>query len=708
MRLKIQTAVLAFALGTSCATQEAATKPAEPVHAAVPVAAPTPAVEKLLIDLKKPMPPGLDEAAMDLKADPCTDFYQYACGGWMATTEIPADKPLFSRGFVSIADRNEQYLRAILDDAAANKLAEGTPFAKQIGDYYGSCMDEAKLEKALPEVKKFVASVTNLKNATELAKATGALHQAGFPAFFRVGASQDMKDSTQVIGDLDQGGLGLPDRDYYLEEDAKKKAIREAYVPYVASMFELYGEKADAAKKAAETVMALETRLAKVSQTRVERRDPTKLYNRVDRAGLKKDAADFPWDAYFTAIGAKDVQAINVNSVPYFKELAAIAKDTKPDVWKTYLTWVVIRGSVPSLPKAFQDAAFAFGSKHFTGAKEDRPRWKKCVAFTDGDLGEAVGREFARRHFPEESKARTSKMIEALQGSVATNVKGLAWMDDATKTNAQKKLERMVGNNKIGYPKVWRDYSALKTTRDSFFANSIAANKFEFARQLAKIGKPVDREEWLMSAPTVNAYYEPQKNEIVFPAGILQPPFFNKDATDAVNFGSMGMVVGHEITHGFDDQGRQFDADGNLKDWWTDKVGKDFVQRAECVKKQFDGYTALEDLKVKGDLTLGENIADLGGLKLSHAAMIEWYTQRGGDEQYRFNRSQQFFLGFAQSWCTKMRPEMARMRVATDPHSPPFLRVNGPVGNLDAFKAAFKCEDTSKMVRAGGAKCTVW
>lgn len=701
--------LLGALLFASCATQEAATradeKPAvvEPAPEAKPVA-------KFIADLTRPMPAGLDEAAMDFTADPCTDFYQYACGGWMKATEIPGDRALYSRGFVSIADRNEAALKEILEEAAAGKLPKETPFARQMGDAYASCTDEAALEKALPEVKKFIAANTNTKTPNDLAKSVGALHAAGYRPFFRIGAQQDLKISSEVIAGFDQGGLGLPDRDYYVEDNARMKGVREAYQAYVEKIFTLAGEKPEVAKKNAEDVMALETRLAKASLTMVERRDPQKLYNRINRDGLDKQAGNFPWGTYLNALGAKNLTAINVSSVPFFVELSNVARETSPEVLKTYLTWVVLRGSIPALPKAFQDESFAFASKNFTGAKQDRPRWKKCVGFVDGDLGEALGREFARRLFPEESKARTNAMVAALQGSFETNLASLKWMDDATRATALTKVRSMVGNNKIGYPNVWRDYSSVKTDRKSFFNTSLATSRFEIARQLAKIGKPVDRNEWLMSANTVNAYFEPQKNEIVFPAGILQPPFFNKDATDAVNFGSMGMVVGHEITHGFDDEGRQFDADGNLKDWWSEASGKDFVQRASCVKRQYDEYVAIDDLHVKGDLTLGENVADLGGLKLAHAAMVEWNNKRGpvAAAPQRFDDSQQFFLGFAQSWCTKVRKEQAIQRVTTDPHSPPYWRVNGPLGNSDAFKSAFKCADDAKMIRTGAARCTVW
>lgn len=696
--------LLGALLLASCATQQTATKPTEPAPAPAKVEP-----QRFTADLSKPMPAGLDEAALDLAADPCTDFYQYACGGWMAKTEIPNDRAVYSRGFVSILERNELNLKGILEEAADGKLPAGTPFAQQLGDAYASCMDEASLEKALPDVKKYIAGITAVKSAADLAKQVGTLHADGFNAFFEIGAQQDLKVASEVIVGLDQGGLGLPDKDYYLDDSQKMKDIRAAYLATLEKVFTLSGEKADAAKKSAEAVLALETRLAKASLSRVERRDPQKLYNRVERKGLKEKAGDFAWDAYFTATGLKDAQAINVTSVPYFTELSALARDTKPDALKPYLAWVVLRGSTNALPKAFQDESFAFTSKNFTGAKEDRLRWKKCVSFVDGELGEALGREFARRYFPEESKARTNAMVASLQGSFEKNLDTLPWMDAETRKMALVKVRAMVGNNKIGYPNQWRDYGAVKTDRKSFFKTGMATSRFEHQRQLAKVGKPVDRNEWLMSPPTVNAYYEPQKNEIVFPAGILQPPFFNKDATDAVNFGAMGMVVGHEITHGFDDEGRQFDAEGNLKDWWTEASGKAFVDRAACVKSQYDGYTAIDELKVKGDLTLGENVADLGGLKLAHAAMTDWYAKQApAAAPARFDPSQQFFLGMAQSWCTRVRPEAARVRAKTDPHSPAYWRVNGPLSNLDAFKAAFQCTEGAKMVRAGAERCNVW
>lgn len=693
--------LLGALLLSACATSPE-NRPAKPVAALTET-------KKFVVDSSKPMPPGLDESAMNLQVDPCTDFYEYACGGWLARVGLPSDRVLYSRGFVAIADRNELALKEIAEQAAAGTLAAKTPFATQLGDAYASCMDEAALEQALPEVRRFIDANSVVKTPGELARVLATLHAAGYRPFFSVGAQQDFTNSGEVVVGLDQGGLGLPDRDFYLDETDRAARLRTAYLAHVEKIFTLSGEPAGLAKKSAESVLALETRLAKVSLSRIDRRDPRKLSNRVDRVGLREKWPDFPWDAWFEMVGLHHAQAVNVTSLAWFTQVSTITRDTPREVLRAYLAWVVLRGSIPALPKAFQEAQFAFASENFTGAKEDRPRWKKCIAFVDGELGEALGREFTRRHFPEASKARAIAMVAALQGSFERNLASLEWMDDETRATALAKVRAMVNNNKIGYPDAWRDYSPLETDRKSFFKTSLATSRFETARQFAKIGRPVDRAEWLLSPPTVNAYNEGQKNEIVFPAGILQPPFFDQAATDAVNFGAMGMVVGHEITHGFDDEGRQFDAEGNLRDWWSAASTKAFVSRVACVKKQFDGYEGVGELKVRGDLTLGENVADLGGLTLAHAAMIDWYVrQANAPESFRYDRSQQFFLGFAQAWCTTVRPQLAKLRLATDPHAPSNWRVNGPLGNLDAFKTAFRCADDAKMIRSGADRCSVW
>jgi putative endopeptidase len=640
---------------------------------------------------------------MDTSTDPCTDFYQYACGGWMSSARIPDDRPLYSRGFISIAEQNELKLKAIGEDAAAGKLPEEAAFAKQLGDYWATCMDEPKLEDGAKELH---ALVDGLKVGTpkELAATLAQFHLRGWPGFFDADSLQDFKKSSDVILGLDQSGLGLPDRDYYVKDDEKTKKVRDLYVEHVGAMMKLWGAGDDAAKQ----IMALETRLAKAQQTQVDRRAPKNLDHKVDRAGLKKLAPNLPWDDYLAGIGMAHQQAINVTSEAYFKELNAAFKETPAKVLAQYLTWVAVRASVLALGSAYQTERFRYESAALTGAKVDRPRWKKCVALTDQDLPEVIGREFVRRHFGEEGKRTTLAMVKEVQTELEKDFDTLAWMDEPTRKTAHEKVQRMAANNKIGYPDKWRDYSSLTTTRGSYLQNRVAARTLEAKRRLNRVGKPLDPNEWVMTPVTVNAYNEGQMNEIVFPAGILQPPFFNVAAADAVNLGSMGMVVGHEITHGFDDEGRQFDIDGNLRDWWSDASGKAFVEKASCVKRQFDAYIAIEDIHVKGDLTLGENVADLGGLKLAHAAMEEWVKQKPEATKYRYDPSQQFFLGFAQAWCTKMRPETARLRAATDAHSPPYWRVNGPLGNLDAFRKAFSCRESAPMIRKGAEKCEVW
>ncbi|WP_257458187.1 M13 family metallopeptidase [Archangium lipolyticum] len=658
----------------------------------------------------KPLPPGLDGAAINDKADPCEDFYEYACGNWVKSTEIPADRPRWSRGFDTIAARNEELLRDILESTAKGKAPEGTPYAQKLGDFYGSCMDEAQLEASLPALKAQLAKLTAVKNAKDLAQVVGTMHaQSVFP-LFRFGSSTDLKDATQVIGEVDQGGLGLPDRDYYVKEDEKSKALRAAYVEHMKNIFVLLGETPEQAAKSAASVMETETALAKGSLTRVERRDPHKLYHRLERKGLKQTAPGFQWDVYFTAAGARDVQPINVSHPPFFQEVDRLAKTLKPEAWRTYLTWHYVSGVTPALPKSFQDERFRFTAENLTGAKEDVPRWKKCVRFTNGALGEALAVPFITKTFGEDGKKTTLQMVEEIEKAFERNLDTLAWMDAATREQALVKVRKIV--NKIGYPDKWRNYDDMKVERGSFLGSLLNASAFEQARQLAKIGKPVDKTEWFMSPPTVNAYYNPPFNEIVFPAGILQPPFFNREASAAVNFGAMGMVVGHEITHGFDDEGRQFDAQGNLRDWWTPASDKAFRERVACVKNQYDGYTAIDDVKLNGALTLGENVADLGGLKLAHAAMEAWLARDAEAakkaEGYRYTPSQQFFLGYAQSWCSKYRDAFARQMAVVDSHSPPYWRVNGPVVNLPSFQKAFQCKEGAKMVSPAAQRCEVW
>ncbi len=653
-----------------------------------------------------PMPAGLDAAAMDPSANPCDDFYQYACGGWLKATPIPADRSTWGRGFNVIQERNEQILKEILEATAEGKAPQGTPYAKQLGDYYATCMDESKLESALPELRTALRKIDRVTTAKDVATELARLHDAGANALFGYGSTQDFKDATQVIGAVDQGGLGLPDREYYLSDSPKMKEIREGYRAFVAQLFALLGDSPTVAAKKADQVLDLETKLAQASLDRVSRRDPNKVYHRTDPKALARAAPGFDWPRYFVAVGTPGVQALNVTYPGFATEVGQLVRKAPRQQLRNYLAWRLISSQVLALPKPFADAQFAFQSKYLTGAKEDLPRWKKCVAATDAALGEALAVPFINQTFGAEGKQVTKSMVQEIEQAFEANLQPLSWMDATTKARALEKAKAVF--DKIGYPDKWKTYDGLVTDRGTFLGNHLRSMAYENARDLKKIGKPLDRGLWEMTPPTVNAYYEPSLNEIVFPAGILQPPFYNKEATDAVNFGAMGMVVGHELTHGFDDQGRQFDAKGNLSDWWTPESARTFVERVDCVKKQFDGYVAIDDVHLNGALTLGENVADLGGLKLAFAAMQAYareHPERSAPPS-RFTPEQQFFLGEAQAWCTNVRPEEARRRATVDPHSPPQYRVNGPLSNMPQFQQAFGCKAGDRM--APQNRCEVW
>ncbi len=680
-------------LAAGCASAPANKPAAPPLREPPPLAPP-------------PMPAGLDAAAMDPSANPCDDFYQYACGGWLKATPIPADRSTWGRGFNVIEERNEQILKEILEVTAEGKAPQGTPYAKQIGDYYATCMDESKLEGALPELRTALRKIDRVATSKDVATELAHLHDAGANALFGYGSAQDFKDATQVIGLVDQGGLGLPDREYYLSDAPKMKEIREGYRAYVAQMFGLLGDSPALAAKKADQVLDLETKLAQASLDRVSRRDPNKIYHRTDPKALARAAPGFDWGRYFAVEGTPGVEALNVTHPAFAAQVGQLVKKVPRAQLRTYFAWRLLSSQVLALPRPFADAQFAFQSKFLTGAKEDLPRWKKCVNATDHSLGEALAVPFVAQTFGPDGKQVTRSMVGQIEAAFDSNLETLSWMDAPTKARALEKAKAVF--DKIGYPEKWKTYDGLVTDRGSFLGNRMRSMAYENARDLKKIGKPLDRSLWEMTPPTVNAYYNPSMNEIVFPAGILQPPFFNKEATDAVNFGAMGMVVGHELTHGFDDEGRQFDARGNLSDWWTPQSGKAFLDRVDCVKKQFDGYLSIDDLHLNGALTLGENVADLGGLKLAFAAMQAYAKQHPerAAPPGRFTPEQQFFLGPAQAWCTNVRPEEARRRVTVDPHSPPRFRVNGPLSNLPQFQQAFGCKAGDRMVAQN--RCEVW
>jgi putative endopeptidase len=646
----------------------------------------------------KPSDSGLDLSLIDRGVDPCTDFYAYACGGWTKNQPIPADRS--SWGVAErLQEQNEATLRKILEDASKSSDAE----TKKIGDYYASCMDESRIDaRGAAALKPALDRIAALGGVRDLAPIVAELHTMGVSAFFSFGAEADFKEASLVRAIADQGGIGLPDRDYYFRDDPKSVELRRQYVEHVAKMMALIDTAA--APSAADTVMKIETALAKASLDAVARRDPAALYHRMGPTELQTLTPDFDWSGYFKGIGAPPIDALNVMVPEFFKAFDQLIASTSPADLKTYLRWQLVHTSAVVLSKPFVDENFRFYGATLTGAKELRPRWKRCVQYTDGDLGEALGKAFVREAFGPAAKEDTLKMVRELESSMETDIKGLSWMTDATRQQAIVKLHAVA--NKIGYPDRWRDYSALSIVRGDAIGNSQRANQFEFHRQMNRIGKPLDKGEWEMTPPTVNAYYNPLQNNINFPAGILQPPFYKAGADPAVNYGAAGSVIGHELTHGFDDEGRQFDAQGNLKDWWTPEDAKAFDERAQCVVDQYAGFTAVDDVKVNGKLTLGENAADNGGTRIALMAYVASLGAAGAKTLDGFTPEQRFFVAYGQSWCTNSRPERERLLAQTNPHSPPHFRVNGVVSNMPEFAKAFSCKAGQPMVRA--TSCRVW
>jgi putative endopeptidase len=648
--------------------------------------------------------PSVDVSAIDRSKNPCDNFYEFACGSWIQKTEIPADRPAWFRSFSEINERNQDILKGILEASAAGKELPGNKYGKKLGDYYAMCMDEAKAETAsMDTLKGLLARIDKVKSTKELADLLADFHLQGINAFFSFGSDQDMKDATQVIGVADQGGLGLPDRDYYLDPSDKNEQIRKAYREHVAKMFELTGVKPADAQKQADTAFGIEKQLAQVSQTRTERREPTNVYHRLERTGLEGLAPAFTWNTYFGGLGIPDIKPINVTAPDFFKGLNGVVQKTPLPDLKTYLKWQAIDEAASALGAAFVEEDFQFRSKNLTGEEKNLPRWKRCVQATDGAMGEALAQPFIAQTFAGKSKEEAQQMIQAIEDAFARNLDTLTWMDTATKQAAIAKLKTVF--NKIGYPDKWRDYDKLDVGRTSYLENELHASQFEGKRQLAKIGKPVERGEWFMSPPTVNAYYNAQLNEMVFPAGILQPPFFSKDVSAAANFGAIGMVMGHELTHGFDDKGRKFDEKGDLRDWWSPEVGKSYEKKTQCIEDQYAKYQPLPGVNLNGKLTLGENIADVGGLKLALLAYRAKHPEPAQDGA-GFSAEQRLFLSFAQGWCAKRREAYSRMLVTVDPHSPPEFRVNGVVVNLPEFAQAFSCPAGAPM--APQERCSVW
>jgi putative endopeptidase len=646
---------------------------------------------------------GFSLTNLDKSCKPCQDFYQFAMGGWMKNNPIPAEYPSWGT-FTELRDHNLTAMRTILDAASASNAAAGSN-ERKIGDYYASCMDTSAIDAAgLKPLAAELAAIDAIKNRNGVDAEIASLHKKSINVVFEFGSSPDFKDSTHNLAEADQGGLGMPDRDYYTRDDDRSKKLRTEYVQHVANIFALAGDPPDKAAAQAKSVMEFETALAKASRTNVELRDPEKNYNKMTLAEMKTLTPDWSWESYIQAVGAPSITYANIGQPDFFKEMNHQLASASVADWKTYLKWHLLHGNAQTLSENFVQENFNFYGKTLSGTKEIQPRWKRCVQSTNANLGEALGEVYVQKYFPPAAKARAKGMVNNLIAALRSDIPTLTWMGPETKKQAIAKLEAFTV--KIGYPDKWRDYSKLMIDRTSYNGNVQRGREFEEAWQLSKIGKPVDRLEWGMTPPTVNAYYNPTFNEIVFPAGILQPPFYDPKADDAVNYGGMGAVIGHEISHGFDDEGSRFDGQGNLRDWWTADDRKSFDEHAGCVVKQFDSYEVEPGLHQNGKLVLGESIGDLGGLAIAYAAYEKSIEGHRPADVDGFTPEQRFFLGWAQVWGTNMRAEFARLQTNTNPHPLPQFRANGPISNMEAFAKAFGCKKGDPMVR--DTACKIW
>jgi putative endopeptidase len=652
---------------------------------------------------------GLNVANVDKSVDPCTDFYQFASGNWLKNNPIPAAEVRWG-SFNELSDKNNAVMRQILEEAARNTSAAKGSNEQKVGDYYASAMDTMAIEKAglkylQPELNR-IAAIKDLKGLqAEIARQ----QLLGTGAFYSEYVGQDEKNSTVYAVQFGQGGLSLPDRDYYLKDDARSKGIRAAYTTYLTNTFKLMGDSEAAAAKNAATVMRLETRLAKASKSRVDLRDPYANYNKMTVAEANKQFPNLGLPTTLQTLQVGSAKEIIVGQPAFFKEASTMLKQEPLGDLKTYLRWHMTSSLTSALPKAFGDESFRF-AQVLTGAKKQQPRWKRMNSATDRALGEAFGQLYVDKAFTPDTKQKAMQMVENIREAMGEHIQKSDWMSDATKKEALQKLNAFTV--KIGYPDKWKDYSSLNISRESYLKNVLAARQWASIDNSKHFGKPIDRGEWGMTPPTVNAYYNPPMNEIVFPAGIMQPPFFDPKADDAVNYGGMGAVIGHEITHGFDDQGRQYDSQGNLRDWWTKEDAAKFEQRADMVGKQYSAFSPLDSVYVNGKLTMGENLADLGGLNIAYTALEkQLQKQYGNGARPKFDGytpEQRFFLAWAQIWRTNARPEYLRQQVMTDPHSPGQFRTVGPLMNMPEFFEAFGCKDDAKMVRAQADRAKVW
>ncbi len=650
---------------------------------------------------------GIDISNLDKNIKPTDDFYQFVNGNWAKNNPIPSSESNWG-SFKELHEKNTAKLAAILKETAADKTAKPGSNAQKIGDFYSLAMDSVKLnnEKATPLAPEF-ALIDKIANTTDLMKEVGHLHAIGANTMFNLAVDQDPKISTEYITQLYQGGLGLPDRDYYTNTDDRSVGIQKAYLEHLESMFKLLGDQPEVAKKNAKVVFDLETNLAKASMTQIEQRDPQAQYNKKTIAELTASAPDLQLNTYFEAINIKGISSVIVGQPLFFSELNKDMKAVSIADWKTYLRWTLINRSANKLSDDFVNQNFKFYGNILVGTPALKARWKRALEATDASLGDALGQLFVKKYFTEESKKRVNTMVDNLLAAYRVRIASRDWMSEETKKQANLKLDKVI--RKLGYPDKWKDYSTLEIKRDSYLANSFRANVYAFNEMVNHLGKPIDRQAWLMTAPTINAYYNPTINEIVFPAGIMQPVFFNPEADDAVNYGSMGAVIGHELTHGFDDQGAQYDSDGNLKNWWTKEDMERFKVKTDRLVKQFDDYVAIDDVHVKGALTLGENIADLGGLTIAYYALKKSLEAKPVPAKIDgFTAEQRFFIAWAQSWRVNMRPAFLKNMIQTNPHSPGNFRANAAPSNMQEFYDAFGVKPGDKMYRPKEERAEIW
>ncbi|MCL6099705.1 MAG: M13 family metallopeptidase [Bacteroidetes bacterium] len=654
----------------------------------------------------KPKSSGFNLNNLDRSADPTKDFFQFACGGWVKTHPIPDDQTRWGT-FAVLQEQNNEQLKKIVESLAANKNWPKGSAEQKISDFYAAAMDSAKIEREgykpiIPALK----AIDGIKNKKDLIKYLAEMHLAGTDALFNFFVRDDAKKSEMTAAYLSQGGIGLPDVEYYTKNDERSKEIRSKYLQHVENMFKLIDVDANTAANYAPRIMNIETDLAKASNTRLENRNPEKTYNKMTIDNLKSISSGFDWDLYFNKMGVGNLEVVVVSQPRFMEELGNLIDKVSLDDWKIYLKWNVLRDAANTLSSPFVNEQFDFNGKFFSGAKVIQPRWKRVIGSINRSMGELLGQIYVKEYFPPEAKERAQKIVHTLLTAMGESIKGLQWMSEATKEQALYKLSKF--GVKIGYPDKWRDYSKLEIKRDSYYKNSERASKWARAINLEKLGKPVDRTEWRMTPQTVNASYNPTRNEITFPAGILQPPFFNPKADDAINYGAMGAVIGHEISHGFDDQGRKFDAVGNIKDWWTKEDNDKFKQRAQKLIDEYNNFVVIDTFKVNGALTLGENIGDLGGLTISFAAFKNTDQFKKGESIDGFTPAQRFFLGWAQVWATNTRPQALKLQVKTDVHSPSEQRVNGPLMNLPEFFQAFDVKPGDPMRNPDDKLVKIW